>query len=291
MKPAPAIKRGWLRALIYIFLFLITLVIFEIIAMSVLSAISDKTMFEVISNIRDNIHLLVLVQTIVLTGVTALTFAFRKYFDARTIITLGFSSYRRNKDLVLGLALGLIVIGSGFLILLLSGNLVIISISPDFAYLGWSIILCLIISWVEELSFRGYILNNLIDSFHPFTGLLISSFLFAVFHLLNPGMGMIPFVNLFLAGILLGIVFIYTKTIWYALALHFSWNFFQGPVFGFPVSGIEMDGFLQQQPKGYEIITGGNFGFEGSILSSLLIILCIFALNYLYTKITSARSA
>ncbi len=253
-------------------------------AIIIISKISGQSFTEISLFNKDNIYLLLLYQAILLLGITGLTFLFRKYIDRMSLKSLGFSKFGIGKDLMLGLVLGLVLIGGGFTILNLSGNIQIKNITPDYDYLAGSILLCLLISWIEELSFRAYILNNFMESFRPYLALLLSSILFALFHVFNPGMSIIGFINLILAGILLGIVFLYTKTVWFALSLHFSWNFFQGPFFGFPVSGMEMNGFFNQEREGNELLTGGDFGLEGSILCSLLIILCIFALHRYYNK-------
>lgn len=279
-----AIKYGWLRSTIYIIALLIIIAGFGIPAVLIVTKISGQPFTEISLFDKKNIHLLLLYQAILLSGVTALTFLFRKYIDRMNIVSLGFYKFHMRNDLWLGLVLGLALIGSGFAILNLSGNIQVKNITFDYNYLAGSIILFLFISWIEEIAFRAYILNNFMDSFHPYLALLLSSVLFALFHGFNPGMSIVGFINLTLAGILLGIVFLYTKTIWFALSLHFSWNFFQGPVFGFPVSGMEMNGFLNQERKGNELLTGGDFGLEGSILCSLLIILCIFALHRYYNK-------
>ena len=66
--------------------------------------------------------------------------------------------------------------------------------------------------------------------------------------------------------------------------LHFSWNFFQGPVFGFEVSGINFGSIITQSVSGHELITGGEFGFEGSILASCLTALAIILVHFFYRK-------
>jgi uncharacterized protein len=279
----PAIKSGWLRVLAYILSLILIMILFGIFAIAILSVISGDLSWQ-FRFPGTSVFLIAIYQLILMSGITALTMGFRKYIDGKDYITLGFYRSGMNKDLALGLITGFAVISIGFIILVLSDRLAIQEIRPDYSFLAGSLVLCLIISWTEELSFRGYILNNLMESFHPCYALFFSSVLFAAFHSLNPGMAVVPFINLMLAGVLLGIVFIYTKTLWYALSLHFSWNFFQGPVFGFPVSGIEMSGLFRQDPAGEGILTGGNFGFEGSLLCSLLIILCIFAFNQYHKK-------
>ncbi len=280
----PAINRGWLRSLIYFFAIIITFLLFDSLGYIIINAFSEITLKGPISYRRENIYLLVIYQLFILTGITLLTLFFRKHIDNKSIKSLGFLNYRFRNDIFLGLLLGFILIGTGFLTLYILSYLSIGEILTNSQYLSGSLILCLLISWIEELSFRGYILNNLAESFHPYIALLISSLSFAALHIFNSGLSILAFTNLFLAGILLGIVFIYTKTIWFALSLHFSWNFFQGPVFGFKVSGIEMDSLVIQSLEGTDFITGGEFGFEGSLLCSLLIIISIIALDRYYNK-------
>lgn len=280
----PAINRGWLRILIYLLTVIITMFLFSNLGFILIFAIYGEVLTQVELTERENIFILVIYHLPLMAGVTLLTLLFRKHVDRKSILSLGFQNLRTCKDIFFGFLLGFIFISSGFIILLLTGYISIDKISPDSRFLSGSLILCLLISWIEELSFRGYILNNLAGIYHPYKALIVSSILFAIFHIPNPGISLLAFTNLFLAGILLGIVYIYTKTIWFALSLHFSWNFFQGPVFGFKVSGIEMNGLFIQRLKGVDIITGGEFGFEGSLLCSFLIILSILALDRFYNK-------
>ena len=84
----------------------------------------------------------------------------------------------------------------------------------------------------EELVFRGYLLSNFMESMNKYYALLYNSILFALMHSVNPNFNFIDFINLFLAGLLLGLPYVYTKNLWYPMSLHFAWNFFQGPVFG-----------------------------------------------------------
>jgi hypothetical protein len=100
----------------------------------------------------------------------------------------------------------------------------------------------------------------------------------------------VPFLNIFLAGILLGVVYVYTERLWFAISLHFTWNFFQGPVFGSQVSGTVTDGtFIQLTKTGNPLITGGDFGFEGSLLMTFMMIAIIFALGLHYHKKSKIR--
>ena len=64
--------------------------------------------------------------------------------------------------------------------------------------------------------------------------------------------------------------------------MHLTWNFFQGPVFGFEVSGIEAESIINQSVSGSDLLTGGAFGFEGSLLCTFAIVLMILYLDKKY---------
>jgi uncharacterized protein len=282
----PKIDHGWIRVIIYLPALILIFFLFGMSAFILISYIHDYPLAELLPIGRNNISFLILYQVTTLAGVTFLTVLFRKYIDGKNPVTLGFQLFHVKKHLFLGLITGFVCISIGFSILYLSGHLSVQQINFDPYLLFLNVILFIMVSWIEELSFRGYILNNLMDSMQPYTALFISSLLFALFHIFNTGLSVIAFTNLVLAGILLGIVYIHTKTIWFALSLHFSWNFFQGPVFGFPVSGIETPGLIRLRTEGTEFISGGNFGLEGSPVCSLLLICGILALNRLFNKET-----
>lgn len=284
----PVVKKGWVRATLYLLALIIVAAIFGIAAMLVIMAVSGNAFSETSLFARENIHYILIYQSIVLTGFTGLTFMFIKYVDRKDFTSLGLQKPRWVKDTFIGLSAGLACILSGFAILFLSGYIRIDSVIFDPAYLAGSLLLCILISWIEEISFRGYILNNLMDSFSRYVALAVSSALFAMFHIFNSGISLLPFINLFLAGILLGIVYIHTKTLWFALGLHFSWNFFQGPVFGFRVSGTEMHGLITQETSGPGFITGGDFGFEGSLISAILLVVSIIIFKRLYSGMAFA---
>ena len=80
-------------------------------------------------------------------------------------------------------------------------------------------------------------------------------------------------VNIFLAGMTLGIIYIHYDQIWAPIGWHAGWNFFQGPFYGFEVSGLPIDSAFTLIEKGPDFLTGGAFGFEGSILATISMIL------------------
>jgi uncharacterized protein len=279
------INKGWARVTLYLIALITTLIATGILVKPIIETISTEPLYGLQFIDKYNLRLLIIYNLMVAGAVTLLTVFFRKKIDGKKIITPGFHRVRMAPDLISGILLGFILIVLGFMILYLTGFVKIITIQPDVTYLTGSLILFMLISWLEEISFRAYILNNLMDSFGRYTALLISSVLFALFHMLNPELSLLSFINLILAGLLLGLVYMHTGAIWYALGLHFSWNFFQGPIFGFSVSGIGMKGLISQHPAGDPLISGGNFGFEGSVVCSVLIIVFLFIPGRYYNTV------
>lgn len=100
-------------------------------------------------------------------------------------------------------------------------------------------------------------------------------------HIANPNYSFFSAFELFLSGIFLGISYIHMKNLIFPIALHFSWNFFQGTIFGFNVSGQNGYSLIKQKRSENNIWNGGEFGFEGSVISMALQIICIIIL-YLY---------
>jgi membrane protease YdiL (CAAX protease family) len=114
--------------------------------------------------------------------------------------------------------------------------------------------------------FRGYILQNLREWPGTILAVVISSILFGLVHGLNPNFNLLAALNIALAGVAFCCAYLITGNLWLPLAYHFSWNFFQGPVFSFPVSGMISGGLLLTQvSQAGSAITGGAFGPEGGL--------------------------
>ena len=96
--------------------------------------------------------------------------------------------------------------------------------------------------------------------------MLGSAAIFALLHAFNPGFGLTALLGLFLAGLLFAQAYMVTRQLWLPIALHLSWNFAEGPLFGFPVSGMPGEGLLTVRPAGPEVVTGGVFGPEAGLI-------------------------
>jgi len=129
---------------------------------------------------------------------------------------------------------------------------------------------------VEEVSVRGYFMHAAGRSWGPRAALLSSALVFAAFHAGNPHLSEHPLAlgGLVLAGLYLGLTVRITGSLWLAIFLHTGWNLMEGPIFGLPVSGMDLPtSILKTTPVGPDFWTGGAFGPEaGALLCFLLLI-------------------
>lgn len=131
----------------------------------------------------------------------------------------------------------------------------------------------LMVALFEEIALRGFVLGRLLDGgVNRWVALLLSSLLFSLIHLFNPGFTFLPFLNIWLAGVFMGASYIYTRNLCFPVALHWFWNWVQGAVLGYQVSGITIDySLLQIRLSGQTLLNGGSFGFEGSLVCTLVL--------------------
>lgn len=267
---------GWLRALFFLPAFLIAYFLGTIFFAFILSMFHGPETADFFNDIREaNIPWFILYKSLIFVFVLGCVWLFQNLLSQKPLKEAGFGKQLWGKHSTMGILAGLAVNTSIFLILWTTGFLFVENIHFRFDLLFFSVLITLLVSLIEEISMRGYLLASLMDSMNKYLALVISSMLFAIFHIFNPNMNLIGFTNIFLAGCLMGIGYIYNRSLWFPIALHFSWNFFLGPVFGFEVSGLSYRGILQHNVSGPEWLTGGPFGAEGSVLLSILLIFLV----------------
>lgn len=189
----------------------------------------------------------------------------------------------KAQPLVVGFLTGLIVMISGFTTLLITKQAYVTAVKFHLIELLISIYIFSIIALLEEILIRGYILNTLLQNYNKWIALTISALIFSAMHLFNSNIGVIAILNLFLAGLLLGIPALYTGNIWSSVALHFSWNFFQS-LFGFNVSGKDLYSIINLRESQANIWNGGFFGYEASIYCILLQVIVIAFFYKVYNR-------
>jgi len=206
--------------------------------------------------------------------VLLLTYLFRRFLDRQSFASLGFMRRRGWLwEIGLGLILGFVLMGGIFLVEWAGGWLTVgdevwrfQALGPALLMLAGYFTLFTLAGAFEEIMFRGYILQNLREWPGTILAVVISSILFGLVHGLNPSFNLFAALNIALAGLAYCYAYLITGNLWLPLAFHFSWNFFQGPVFSFPVSGMSSGGLLLTQvSQTGSAITGGAFGPEGGL--------------------------
>ena len=269
-------KMGWIRVLLLIFPYVIIVGIFQIIGY-IIGGIS----FEEKLQLTTTQSFIISIAT--LLGTLTVLFLFMRFVEKRKFKELGLKIKDRGFDLLAGVIIGLIVMATGFFLLIVLNEIDVQNFNLDLEEVLLSIGVFTAVSISEELLCRGYIQRNLMYSFNNYIALIVSSLLFALAHSFNPNLSWIALAGLFGAGILLGLSYIYTKNLWFPISLHFSWNLFQA-YFGFNVSGQEFYSIVEFNIAEENILNGGKFGFEASIFSLILQIALILLIFRYYQK-------
>lgn len=272
------ILNGWKRTLIILIPFAIVVGIFQLVAylitgVSIVSANAPRETYQ---------ELIISLFGFMGTVLTVWFFVWK--FDNERLWDIGLRIKNRGRDIVYGFAFGLLIMLLGFTILIYLKEISVTAINfkaSDFIY---SILLFVLVAFQEEIFIRGYILNNLMKSMNRYVALIISALFFSVLHIPNPDSTWLSFINITLAGLLLGLSYIYTRNLWFPIALHFSWNFFQGPIFGFGVSGQNFYTLVVQHRTSDTLLNGGSFGFEGSLLSVGFQLVCLWVIWRIFRK-------
>ncbi|MFW2487171.1 CPBP family intramembrane glutamic endopeptidase [Clostridium chromiireducens] len=205
---------------------------------------------------------------------------FWKIWDKRKVADMGLTSIKNSwKDLCIGLLSGAISFSVVAIILLCTKSVEMVNSinKPNFS---WGLIIELIIFIFvginEELFARGYCMTVLKQTKKAYVPIIVSSIIFALMHSLNQGISLIAYLNLFLFGLSMGYVFIKTKNIWISIGYHITWNYFQGDIFGFLVSGNSTNSIYNIKTVTPNLINGGSFGPEGGLVVTALLIATIF---------------
>lgn len=223
----------------------------------------------------------ILLQNIIMVSVV---FTMVLLFERKKEWSLGIKDRSFHRSSAYGMILGIVLISIVFILLLLGNGVEISGIKrvnllyPFLTFIGVAI--------SEELLVRGYIQGLVGYSFGKKVSWLFPSILFALLHGSNPNVWDYPFsmLNLFLAGYLLAIYRDLTGSLWGPIGFHLTWNFFQGCIYGFRTSGLVFPSILQLEPVARSEFSGGNFGAEGSIITTVVLFLMILWLLKMYRK-------
>ena len=195
--------------------------------------------------------------------------------DHRPPGALGFSlDASAPRELVAGIAIGGALILTASVLLFLTGTAGFVSdfgTIPGYAWmLAWSLLFFILAAAYEEILFRGYPFQLLTRVFGRWPAVLISSAAFSGVHAWNPDIDALAFANIFLAGVLLALAYLRTRSLWFATAVHAGWNWTMATLIGFPVSGLTtIDTPLYDAvERGADWWTGGGFGPEAGLAAT-----------------------
>ena len=249
---------------------------------------------------------------LMLIGLALTLLIIGRWVDRRPWSDYGFHLGKRwAQDWLFGLFLGALLMSGIFLVEYLLGWVTITGFLQSIEGVSfgrailWPLALFFAVGVFEELLSRGYLLTNFAEAlnfkfWNPTIALLlawvISSSLFGLAHAGNPNATTVSTIDLVLAGLFLGLGYILTGDLALPIGVHMTWNFFQGNVFGFPVSGGAYSAatFIAIEQKGPEVWTGGAFGPEAGLIGLIAIgvgaLLVLGWVKWRYGRIQLQRS-
>lgn len=195
--------------------------------------------------------------------------------EKRTFISMGFIKRHICKQYIKGMCVGALLISAIVLIGILFNTFVF-----DGSNANWDIKITLLFlggfllqGFYEEVVFRGFLMISIIRKNTILAAMVANSLLFGLTHGFNNGFQVLALFNLILFGMFVSIYFLKTGNIWGVSAIHSMWNFIQGPIYGFNVSGMaQSQSLFTFKINNCEILSGGTFGLEGSLLTTIVLV-------------------
>lgn len=213
---------------------------------------------------------------------------FCRLMQKRDAKTLGFVKKGCGLEYFKGIAVGFLMFSAAVAICILTGSLKLAGGGDRFVLSAFLLFAAgyMVQGMAEEVLCRGYFMVSLGRRYPMGTAVFVNAAAFAALHLLNPGIGFLPVLNLFLFGFFASVCFIKTENIWLIGALHSVWNLAQGNVYGIKVSGMETSCtiFSSVMTIGRKIFHGGSFGLEGGLAVTLVLLAGIAVLLSLLNK-------
>lgn len=291
------LKTGW-RLLVFIITFwLFAATIFLV-----------KPIFGSISNREFLENYTILIVSILAISASISVFLIRNYIDKKTVVSLGL---KLNKQSVKDLLFGFVLSGAMaalFFFTLLAFNLIefnqihfetsihfeldnqgLSKLIKTFSTVTLLIVFVehVLVGYWEELVFRGYVFQNLVEGIGIKLSILISCLTYGLIHAFNPNAGVVSILIIILFGYLRIYGYLSTRMLWLSIGMHVGWNFFQGPIFGFAASGNRKASLINHTLMSHKNwLTGGEFGPEGSVIIIPIILITILVMK----KYVSSRS-
>jgi membrane protease YdiL (CAAX protease family) len=191
------------------------------------------------------------------------------------------------RELVLGLAFAIVLIGAGDVVIILMTNL---RHAPGNGFPWRELVIVFIPAVVhEELVFRGYLYQK-IRGVSRVLSIAVTSLAFAFLHTKNSGATPVAIANIAVAGVLLALAFETFQRLWFPIGIHLAWNVASGPLLGYPVSGyVPSQSVMRTIGSGPRVVTGGAFGIEASVVM-LIVESCAVVLLWRAARMRAERT-
>lgn len=206
-----------------------------------------------------------------------------KIYEKREISEFSIKSI--VKFVLLGIVIGAVLQSLTILVIYLNNGYSVVSVNP-ILYLLPPLTMAFTSAIFEEIMFRGVIFRITEEKLGSYFALLISALIFGAMHLANPNSSLLAGAGIAIqAGLLLGVAYMYTRNLWFPIAIHFAWNFTQSAIFGANVSGNAISKTLvTSKIEGAVWLTGGEFGPEGSLQATIFCLAAAILLFVLANK-------
>jgi membrane protease YdiL (CAAX protease family) len=212
-----------------------------------------------------------------------------RWIDRRPFALLGMSfSADGVKELLTGLVFGFLFLTVIFLILRAAGLVDVTAGGMNSQTLETMLrylVVFTVAGLLEEVVNRGYLLQAFIEGTRAWIAILGFSLIFSLGHIFNEDFSWVSGLCLFLHGILFGLIYFKTRSLWIPIGMHIAWNWTQGPLWGMKVSGTAIaHTFMVSVPKGPQLVSGGDFGAEGSLITvivSAALVLYVWKANWI----------
>lgn len=242
---------------------------------------------EITANMPDSITVIMLFATVILT-LSGLIYC--RFIEKRKLATLGFRKDGAIKEYLVGMLVGTGIFSLAVGICLVTGALTFEGFCANISwgYIGLFFVGYLLQGMSEEVLFRGYLTVSLSRRAPIAAAVGISSVGFACAHLSNSGISVLAFINLTLFGIFAAVYMLKRGNIWGVCAIHSLWNFVQGNLYGISVSGMSKSESIMEMSSvaSKSLVNGGDFGLEGGIAVTIVLVLAIVVMLFTKTKQT-----
>lgn len=286
------IRSGWKILLVFALTYGLSIIVSIIlgIVLGVIGSATGNADYLLTGNIASimNNELIFLVSVALSNGVSIIScIIVWRWLDKKKIREMGLTSIKSNsKEFLVGLVAGAITISIVSIGIICFGNVEFVNPvnKPNISLsLVYGLIAFAFVGFGEEILSRGYIMSVLKQTRSKWVVLVGPALIFAMLHLANNGISILAFINLFLVGLLFAYMFMKSKNIWMPIGYHITWNYFQGYIWGFGVSGNDVQGLYKIKNVSDNIINGGAFGPEGGLMVTIVICLT-FGFVYWYYK-------